>query len=594
MLARFHSELHLPSSFSKVSIVKFDAFCYTGKMEFGTAYLTEQIIAYIGNKRKLLTLIYKAMQECGASLKPGLKFFDAFSGSGVVSRFAKSLGFEVFSNDWEYYSKIINTAFLTVGKSDIKKIFGSEEKFCLLLKKINSLPAPAKKKQFIAKYYAPKEFSIEKADFRTERLFYTRQNALNIDKIRNYIEENYPSHSEDKSVLKARSLLLALLLYEAATHTNTSGVFKAFHKEFGGHGKDALKRILAPIELHFPQLIDSDFPCHVFKENANELAKDLRGIDIAYLDPPYNQHQYGSNYFMLNTIAKWDFIAPSLELNESGRLREKAGIRHDWVQTRSPYCSRADATQYFADLVQNLDAKYILVSYSTDGIIPFSAMCEICMKKGYVSVVTNEYTTYRGGKQSNKRQNSDIEFILCIDTSRKSNKKSAEEIEAIFAKKELLLLFRQRFCRERLKKASSASYCSSDGKTFLKFEVCGNKIQVQTDDFFVLKENSLTETLSASEAKALYSLLFPCACATKEEELGELLQRVAEKNDLSCSFAKLIPATLKKLASKKNRLAFEKWLGKVRGLKSANRDAYNLIEEKIDRVEEIAKIRWAT
>ncbi|HBB13873.1 MAG TPA: hypothetical protein DCZ76_06285 [Treponema sp.] len=157
-----------------------------------------------------------------------------------------------------------------------------------------------------------------------------------------------------------------------------------------------------------------------------------------------------------------------------------------------------------------------------------------------------------------------------------------------------MLLFRQRFCRERLKKASSASYCSSDGKTFLEFEVCGNKIQVQTDDFFVLKENSLTETLSASEAKSLYSLLLPCACATKEEELGELLQRVAEKNDLSCSFAKLIPATLKKLASKKNRLAFEKWLGKVRGLKSANRDAYNLIEEKIDRVEEIAKIRWAT
>ena len=54
-------------------------------------------------------------------------------------------------------------------------------------------------------------------------------------------------------------------------------------------------------------------------------------FDLAYFDPPYNQHPYGSNYFMLNTIAKWDFIAPSLELNESGRLREKAGIRHDWV-----------------------------------------------------------------------------------------------------------------------------------------------------------------------------------------------------------------------------------------------------------------------
>jgi len=558
-------------------------------MEFGTSYLTEQIIAYIGNKRKLLSLIYRAMQECGVSLKPGLKFFDVFSGSGVVSRFAKSLGFEVFSNDWEYYSKIINTAFLTVGKSDVKKIFGSEENFIALLEKINSLPLPAKKNQFIAKYYAPKEFSIDKADFRTERLFYTRQNALNIDKIRNYIEDNYPSHSDDDKILKARSLLLALLLYEAATHTNTSGVFKAFHKGFGGHGKDALKRILAPIELHYPPLIDSPFPCHVFKENANELAKDLRGIDIAYLDPPYNQHQYGSNYFMLNTIAKWDFIAPGLELNGSGRLKEKAGIRHDWVQTRSPYCSRADATQYFSDLVQNLDAKYILVSYSTDGIIPFDAMCDICMKKGYVSVVTNEYTTYRGGKQSNKRKNSDIEFILCIDTSRKSTKRSVEEIEAVFSKKELLILFRQRFSRKRLTKASSAY-----GPKFVEFEVCGRKIQIETNDFFTLHENSLAESLAPAEAKALYAILLPCVCATKEEELDELLHKVAEKTESSAAFARLIPATLKKLASKKNRAAFEKWLERIRELESINGEAYHLIEEKLNRVEEIAKIRWET
>ena len=84
-----------------------------------------------------------------------------------------------------------------------------------------------------------------------------------------------------------------------------------------------------------------------------------------------------------------------------------------------------------------------------------------------------------------------------------------------------------------------------------------------------------------------------CMCNKRRGTWGAFAEGLG-KNDLSCSFAKLIPATLKKLASKKNRVAFEKWLGKVRGLKSANRDAYNLIEEKIDRVEEIAKIRWAT
>lgn len=89
-------------------------------MNLESEYLTKQIIAYIGNKRKLLSLIYKAIQNLGIDVKPGLKFFDVFAGSGVVSRFAKSLNFEVFSNDWEYYSFIINSAYVATNKRKSK------------------------------------------------------------------------------------------------------------------------------------------------------------------------------------------------------------------------------------------------------------------------------------------------------------------------------------------------------------------------------------------------------------------------------------------------------------------------------------------
>ena len=65
-------------------------------MNLEAEYLTKQIIAYIGNKRKLLSLIYKAIEESDIEIKPGLKFADLFCGSGVVSRFAKFCGFEVF------------------------------------------------------------------------------------------------------------------------------------------------------------------------------------------------------------------------------------------------------------------------------------------------------------------------------------------------------------------------------------------------------------------------------------------------------------------------------------------------------------------
>ena len=104
-------------------------------MDYENSYLTEQIIAYIGNKRKLLKLIYKAIESTGIEIRPGIKFFDVFAGSGVVSRFAKMLNFEVFTNDWECYSKIINSAYLATNKSEIKSLFGSEEKFDKLIEK---------------------------------------------------------------------------------------------------------------------------------------------------------------------------------------------------------------------------------------------------------------------------------------------------------------------------------------------------------------------------------------------------------------------------------------------------------------------------
>lgn len=562
--------------------------------DFSSPYLTEQIIAYIGNKRRLLTLIYKALQECGIELKPGLKFFDVFSGSGVVSRFAKSLGFEVTANDWEEYSKIINEAYLCINQSDISKIFGSRKKFSGLLKKINEQPSPSSKEQFIAKYYAPHESDVSKADYKTERLFYTKENALAIDKIRNYIEENYPSSSKNKKKLSARSLLIALLIYEAATHTNTSGVFKAFHKEFGGHGKDALKRILSPIQLHEPPLIDSPYPCRVFKEDANSLVKKIGSVDIAYLDPPYNQHQYGSNYFMLNTIAKWDKVAPGLELNEKGILKEKAGIRHDWVNTRSPYCYKKEAQKYFEDLIKNLNARYIFISYSTDGIIPFETMQKICMDKGKVFIVTNEYTTYRGGKQSNSRQNTDIEFILGIDTSKKSDLNSINEIRSIFEKKKVSLLFRQKYSKEKFINLSKINPSVTICGESVNIKLGKHKLQILTDDFFTIEETEELYNLNADECERLTSILFSCSCLTKEDELEELLRRAESGKEGWVRFAKLIPGTLKKLASKKNKEVFNKWLLRVKSLMGKNPQAFNLLHHKIESVELIATARFTT
>lgn len=561
-------------------------------MDLEQEYLTKQIIAYIGNKRKLLSLIYRALESTGLEIKAGLKFFDVFAGSGVVSRFAKSLNFEVYSNDWEYYSYIINSAYIGINKKELAELFGSEENFSNLLDKINTLPLPAETEQYVAKYYAPKELDYKKADYKTERLFYTRQNALAIDKIRNYIEETYPPGNITPDDLKRRNILLANLLYEAATHNNTSGVFKACHKEFGGHGKDALKRILGRIELNELVLIDSDFPAHIFQEDANNLVKKMPQVDIAYLDPPYNQHQYGSNYHMLNTIAKWDHIPVGFETKEDGSLKEKAGIRHDWIDTRSNYCYKEPAVSAFEDLIENLNARFILISYSTDGIIPFEELQRICLKKGKVSIITNEYTTYRGGKKSNERQNSNIEFVLCIDTNAASSKEDVLELDSIFVKRKSSLLFKQNYFEEKLKKESA---CFADSSFIFKLN--DRKIEIHTDDFFSLKEPEDLNSLTEDEFNLLQEKLERCACKTKEDELSEILRRIKssplEKN-VKSRFRKMLPQVLKNLAHKKNRTAFYRWLNEIRALETTDETKafYSAVKEKIDEAEAVAFKRF--
>jgi len=236
-------------------------------------YLKEQIIPYIGSKRRLLPLIYRAIDKIGLLEKKGIKFLDLFSGSGVVSRLGKVLKFEVFSNDWEYYSYVINSSYLKVNHSYLDRLYKEWGGIEGIVAHLNNLPDPEEKDQFIAKYYSPKDDSFP--DYRKERLFYTRYNGLIIDKIRNEIEALYPKNIVDRDVKKRREkyLLLSALLYQAATHTNTSGVFKAYHKGFGGFSGDALSRIMKKIEMTAPILIDSEYESHVFMEDSNRLIK---------------------------------------------------------------------------------------------------------------------------------------------------------------------------------------------------------------------------------------------------------------------------------------------------------------------------------
>ena len=378
-------------------------------------YILDQLIPYIGNKRKLTPLIRHAIEVTG--VKSGT-FYDAFAGSTVASRLAKVLGYRVIANDWEPYSYYIGLTYIQNNKPPEFHALGGLENAVGTLNSLNPV------RGYIAGHYCPED--DEKYDPDSERMFYTQENGRRIDAIRVQIAA---WKSEGKISENEEAVLLAPLIFQSAYCSNTSGVFKGFHRGWGGATKTAWYRIRSTLTLKPPVFWNNEQENLVFKEDANTLASEIE-CDIAYLDPPYNQHQYGANYHLLNTVALWD--KPKIEPRFKSRDEEngKSAIRKDWrTERRSLYCYKKSAYNAFSELVEKTKARFILVSYSTDGIISFDDLLEILADKGRLSVVTQRYKRYRVSSQRPSYKSHNVEFIVIVDTNKRSDKSNIEKVK---------------------------------------------------------------------------------------------------------------------------------------------------------------------
>lgn len=246
--------------------------------------------------------------------------------------------------------------------------------------------------------YAPKDMNNIKLG---ERCFYTTRNAKYIDSVRSLIDD-VPN--------ELQKYFIAPLLTEASVKTNTSGVFKGFYKnkktgigQFGGTGENALSRIVKDIEL--PKPIFSNYNCPVLNYNNDifDIIDDLPDLDIIYLDPPYNQHPYGSNYFMLNLIAR----------NTAPKDYSKvSGIPVDW--NRSVFNIKKQSLKAMENLCTNLRSKYLVISFSDDGFITKEEMTNLLHKIGQVSIVEKQYNTFRGSRNLDNRKIYVKEFLYIV------------------------------------------------------------------------------------------------------------------------------------------------------------------------------------
>lgn len=377
---------------SKTSVIIPEGFCFEATDE-NPDFLSKQLITYLGNKRGLKNLIEKGLQITQKRLgKSHMAIFDGFAGSGFVSRLAKKYASILYVNDLELYSFIVNKCYLSnVVDVDVEKITRT-------VKRLNNQCEIQQESGIIENNYSPQDDNnIQNG----ERVFYSNANARRIDNYRRLIK---------KIPLKTRHLYLAPLLQQASVHSNTSGVFKGFYKntktgkgQFGGNGKNCLQRILRKIELPIP--IFSNFNCdvRVSQKDTNDVAQDIE-CDVAYYDPPYNQHPYGSNYFMLNLISEYKMPK---------QISKVSGIPVDW--NKSAYNKRREALEVFEDLISNTRAKVILVSYNNEGIISTKQMQNMLKKYGVVKTIYQDYNVFRGSRNLRSRTQKVKEILYVVE-----------------------------------------------------------------------------------------------------------------------------------------------------------------------------------
>lgn len=359
------------------------------------AYLTQQLITYLGNKRALLEFIGRGLARVKARLgKDRLSAFDVFSGSGAVSRYLKGHASLLIANDIERYAKVVGDCYLA-NRSEID-LGLLEELHDGMTRRLEDEPL---RDGIVSGLYAPRD----DADIRAgERVFYTSRNARYLDTARALIEE-VPG--------PLRPFFLAPLLSEASVHANTSGVFKGFYKNaetglgtFGGRKGDALSRIKGDIRLPFPVLSRFECETEVLNGDSNAVAASAREVDLAYLDPPYNQHPYGSNYFMLNLI---------VENRPPEAPSRISGIPADW--RRSRYNKAPEAAAALAELVEALKARFLLVSFNSEGFIPRPEMERILGAAGKVEVMETRYNAFRGSRNLSGRSLHVQEYLYLVE-----------------------------------------------------------------------------------------------------------------------------------------------------------------------------------
>lgn len=310
---------------------------------------------YLGNKYRLLPFITQVVNDYCKDVNI---VADLFAGTGAVSSAFQDR--QIITNDILYSNYISNLAWFSPADYD-------EAKITHIIEEYNA-------HRVSADNYMSRNFADT---------FFSKEDCRKIGYIREDIESQYRRLALND---RERALLITSLLYAVDKIAKTCGHYDAYRK---GVEYDQHLELAIPLASH-----DNNPNNQCFNQDINLLAPNVHA-DLVYLDPPYNSRQYCDAYHVLENVARWQ----QPKVYGVARKMDRANLK-------SAYCTK-DATAAFEDLIANIHARYILLSYNnmenkgndrSNAKLADEDIMRILAAKGQVQVFEENYKAFTTGK----------------------------------------------------------------------------------------------------------------------------------------------------------------------------------------------------
>jgi adenine-specific DNA-methyltransferase len=336
-------------------------------------------VRYYGGKEKLLEPIRSLLEEFNKErLEP---IGDLFAGTGVVGKALRLSGHQVIANDILYFCYCLNVSNLSFVDDECFEQIGG---FTNAIQILNNLPL---RHGFISEHFSPAGSA--------SRMYFSEVNAKRIDTIRINIEE---WRRDNKITDLEKAALIGILLKAINRVSNVTGTYAAYLKDWD-------PRAMKDLRLEATDLIRTGPAGQVFNQDIFTLPS--RSLPrIVYLDPPYNQRDYASNYHLLELISVGWFEQGVVPSGVTGMTTDRS--------KKSTFSSKRTVVESFGALFEIQDFETVVLSYSNEGLISIKDLVDLMSHFGNVRRTEIDHKRFRSINQDGSRSKT-IESLIVLE-----------------------------------------------------------------------------------------------------------------------------------------------------------------------------------